>query len=164
MGIGDKGKDMTPEEFRTLMRPVTRVVAGRPVDESLGAVLAREFPPAGETVRQIEAACHAAIEAGWMCAQGGPGRRFGRVIEPAPDTGDLSVDVVDITDYTGPHHRHPNGEICLVLPVTPSASFLGQGRGWCVYGPGSDHRPAVSGGRALVLYLLPGGKIDFTGG
>lgn len=154
---------MNLEEFRSLMLPVTRAIAGRPVDGSLAQVLEREFPAGGETARRIEATCHAAIEAGWMCSQGGPGRRFGRVIEPSADTGDLSVDVVDITDYTGPHHRHPNGEICLVLPVTPSARFLGQGRGWCVYGPGSDHRPAVTGGRALVLYLLPGGKIEFTG-
>jgi hypothetical protein len=28
--------------------------------------------------------------------------------------------------------------------------------------PGSAHRPTVSQGRALVLYLLPNGKIDFT--
>ena len=35
--------------------------------------------------------------------------------------------------------------------------------GWHVYGPGSAHRPTVAGGRALVLYVLPGGKIGFTG-
>ena len=155
---------MTPEQFRSLMQPVARAIAGRPVDDALAATLAHEFPPDGERVARIEAACHAGIEAGWMCAQGGPGRRFGRVIEPGPDTGGLSVDVVDITDFTGPHHRHPNGEICLVLPVTPQARFLGEGRSWCVYGPGSSHSPAVSGGRALILYLLPGGKIEFTGG
>ena len=28
--------------------------------------------------------------------------------------------------------------------------------------PGSAHRPTVSNGRALVLYLLPEGRIDFT--
>jgi hypothetical protein len=28
--------------------------------------------------------------------------------------------------------------------------------------PGSAHRPTVSQGRALVLYLLPQGRIDFT--
>src|SRR5579862_7886310 len=100
---------MTPEQFRSLMQPVARTIGGWPVDDALAAILAREFPPDGERVARIEAACHAAIEAGWMCAQGGPGRRFGRVIDPGPDTGGLSVDVVDITDFTGPHHRHPNG-------------------------------------------------------
>jgi len=31
-----------------------------------------------------------------------------------------------------------------------------------VYGPGSAHRPTVRGGKALVLYLLPAGAIEFT--
>ncbi len=154
---------MTPQEFKKLMIPVARAIAGREVGPALAELLDREFPAEGEAVESIERACRDAIQAGWMCAQGGEGRRFGRVIEPGPETNGLSVDVVDITDYTGPHHVHPKGEICLVLPVTKSARFLGEGRGWCVYGPGSDHRPAVSGGRALVLYLLPNGEIEFTG-
>jgi hypothetical protein len=33
-----------------------------------------------------------------------------------------------------------------------------------VYPPGSAHRPTVSGGRALVLYLLPEGRIEFSRG
>lgn len=154
---------MTPDEFRALMAPVCRAIAGRPVDPRLADHLNRELPAGGDAVRAIEAACHGAIAAGWMCAQGGSGRRFGRVIEPGPETESLSVDVVDLTDIVGPHHRHPNGEICLVMPVTPAARFDGRGGGWCVYGPGSAHRPTVAGGRALVLYLLPGGRIEFTG-
>lgn len=51
-------------------------------------------------------------------------------------------------------------------PETPAtlraARFDGRPAGWCVYGPGSAHRPTVSGGRALVLYLLPQGQIQFT--
>jgi hypothetical protein len=31
-----------------------------------------------------------------------------------------------------------------------------------VYGPGTAHRPTVSGGKALILYLLPDGAIEFT--
>jgi Domain of unknown function (DUF4863) len=155
---------MTPADFRSLMLPIARSIAGRPVDATLAGHLDREHPADGPEIQAIEAACHAGIEAGWMCTQGGPGRRFGRIIEPSADTGDLSVDVVDLTDVVGPHHRHPNGEICLVMPVSPSAAFDGKpGRGWCVYGPGSGHRPTVSNGRALVLYLLPDGKIEFTG-
>ena len=34
--------------------------------------------------------------------------------------------------------------------------------GWLVCPPGSAHHPTVHGGRALVLYLLPEGRIDFT--
>ena len=93
---------------------------------------------------------------------GGKGRRFGRVIEPGPAIAGFSVDVVDLTDIVGPHHRHPNGEICMVMPVSPEARFDGKGAGWKVYPPGSAHRPTVTGGRALVLYLLPAGQIEFT--
>jgi hypothetical protein len=32
-----------------------------------------------------------------------------------------------------------------------------------VFEPGSDHCPTVTGGKALVLYFLPDGKIEFTG-
>ena len=67
------------------------------------------------------------------------------------------------TEIEGPHHRHPTGEICMVMPVDAGALFDGSVRGWCVYPPGSDHRPTVRGGRALVLYMLPDGRIEFTG-
>jgi hypothetical protein len=153
---------MNVEQFRALLGPVADAVAGRPVAPELGEELDRRFPPDGEQFRAIEAACHAAIAAGWMCTQGGAGRRFGRVIEPGPQTANLSVDVVDLTDIVGPHHRHPNGEVCMVMPVTATARFDGKGAGWKVYPPGSAHRPTVTDGRALVLYMLPGGQIEFT--
>ncbi len=153
---------MNVDQFRDLIRPVAVVAAGRALTPELGEELERRFPPDGSQFRTIEAACHQAIAAGWMCAQGGAGRRFGRVIEPGPETSNLSVDVVDLTDIVGPHHRHPNGEICMVMPVTPSACFDGKGAGWKVYPPGSAHHPTVSAGRALVLYMLPEGRIEFT--
>jgi hypothetical protein len=42
--------------------------------------------------------------------------------------------------------------------------FDGRPAGWCVYPPGSAHHPTVTSGRALVLYLLPEGQIQFTRG
>ncbi|MBV5325461.1 MAG: DUF4863 family protein [Rhodospirillaceae bacterium] len=152
---------MPQEQFGALMAPVIDAIAGKPVDRALAESLNQQFPDHGDAVAAMEQACHFAINSGWMCSQGGPGRRFGRVIEASPATKDLSVDVVDLTDIVGPLHRHPDGEICLIMPVDPEAKFDGKGRGWCVYGPGSAHRPTVKGGRALVLYLLPGGKIEF---
>lgn len=154
---------MNVEEFQRMLQPVLDAAGGRPVDQELAALLNTEFPPDGETFRGIESACHAAIDAGWMCAQGGAGRRFGRIIEPRESTHDLSVDVVDLENVVGPHHRHPNGEICMVMPVDAEARFNGHPRGWCVFEADSDHFPTVKGGRSLVLYLLPGGEIDFTG-
>lgn len=153
---------MNMEQFRDLVLPIVDRVAGAAVDSRLEDELNQTFPPDSEIFRDIEAACHQAIEAGWMCSQGGEGRRFGRVVEATPDSQDLSIDVVDLTDIVGPHHRHPTGEVCMVMPVTDGARFDGCGAGWCVNPPGSDHRPTVSNGRALVLYLLPQGRIEFT--
>ncbi len=154
---------MTPDEFRALLAPVIDAIAGQSLAPALGDSLDARIPPSSRDFKAIESACHAAIAAGWMCAQGGAGRRFGRVLEPSAQTSNLSVDVVDLTDIVGPHHRHPNGEVCMVMPVTPSAKFDGKGAGWKVYPPDSAHRPTVTDGRALVLYLLPDGKIEFTG-
>ncbi len=153
---------MDQEQFRSLMKPVMEAIAGRAIDQALADDLNRRFPPASESFEAIEAACHEAIRAGWMCSQGGEGRRYGRVIEPGPETHDLSVDVVQLRDIVGPHHSHPTGEICLTMPVTPTAKFDGEGAGWCVNEPGSAHHPTVTDGEALVLYLLPGGRIEFT--
>lgn len=154
---------MNVEHFQNLLRPVLDTVAQNEVDGELSRVLNEKFPADGQAFRDIENACHAAIAEGWMCAQGGEGRRFGRVIEPSAATHDLSVDVVDLHDVVGPHHRHPNGEVCMVMPVDEHADFNGNPRGWCIFEPGSDHFPTVKGGRALVLYLLPDGQIEFTG-
>jgi hypothetical protein len=153
---------MIEKAFRELVVPVTRHIAGRPLDKALGAELNRVFGPASETFRAIERACHAAIAAGWMCTQGNAQRRFGRVFEPDAALDGFSVDVVDITDLVGNHHVHPTGEIDMIMPVTAAAKFDGHGRGWLVYEPGSGHRPTVSDGRSLVLYLLPQGRIEWT--
>ena len=50
----------------------------------------------------------------------------------------------------------------MIMPVTQGARFDGKPRGWCVFEPGSDHRPTVTDGEALVLYMLPEGRIEFT--
>ena len=76
----------------------------------------------------------------------------------------MSIDVVEMDDVVGPHHAHPNGEIDLVMPLDEEARFDGVGAGWKVYPAGSAHHPTVTGGKALVLYLLPDGAIEFTRG
>ena len=154
---------MDVNDFQTLLKPVVELTSGNAVDSVLAGELNRRFPPGGTTFDGIERACREAIAQGWMCTQGGDGRRFGRVVEPSEATRGLSVDVVDLVDVVGPHHRHPTGEICMVMPVTEDARFDGVARGWCVFEPGSEHRPTVTNGEAIVLYMLPEGRIEFTG-
>jgi len=153
---------MTPETLKALLEPVGKLIAGRTLDESLQHELNESFPPTANQYRALFEGCQAAIQAGWMCKYEAGGIRYGRVIKPAPDLQGYSVDVVDMTDIKGPHHRHPNGEIDLIMPVSPGAQFDGHGAGWLVYPAGSAHYPTVTQGRALVLYLLPNGAIEFT--
>ena len=153
---------MNLAEFQSLLQPVANHINGRQIENNLADELNQQFPAHGKTFEAIEKACHQAISEGWMCSQGGEGRRFGRIIEPTVETHKLSVDVVDLKDIVCPHHRHPEGEICMIMPVNTEALFDGKGRGWCVYEPGSAHHPTVTNGEALVLYMLPGGHIEFT--
>ncbi len=152
----------TPDTFKKLIGAITGRIAGRALDAQLEQELNTSFPADGPDVRAVLDACQAGIAAGWMCSREAGGIRFGRVIRPGAETHGFSVDVVDMQPVAGPHHRHPNGEIDLILPLEAGARFDGRGIGWLVYGPDSAHRPTVTQGRALVLYLLPAGAIEFT--
>lgn len=152
----------TPVQFQTLVAPIARFAQGRALDAALQRELNLEFPPESVPFQQIRDACHAGIAAGWMCAEGDAKRRYGRIFEAGEATHGYSVDVVDITDLVGNYHRHPTGEIDMIMPVTPEARFDGKGAGWLVYAPGTGHRPTVTAGRALILYLLPDGRIEWT--
>jgi len=155
---------MTADEFRSLIAALTAPIAGRALDGELERWLNAEHGARSATYPALDAACASGTRAGWLCNRESGGIRCGRVFRPGEDLHGFSVDVVEMTDIAGPHHEHPNGEIDLVLPQDGSdARFDGHAAGWCVYGPGSAHRPTVSGGRAFVLYLLPQGAIRFTG-
>ena len=153
---------MTPEAFTSLIATVTSRIQGRPLDGPLEEDLNTVFPASGAQYLTMLDACRRAIAAGWMCNREAGGIKYGRVIKPGPQTHGFSVDVVDMPPIAGPHHRHPNGEIDLIMPLAAGAKFDGREAGWLVYGPGSAHSPTVTHGRALVLYLLPGGAIEFT--
>jgi len=153
---------MTPTEFRSEIASITAALAGRPLDAALDKWLNTEHGPGSSSFQRLRQGCEAGVADGWLCDREGGGIRYGRIFKPALDLHGFSVDVVDMNDIAGPHHSHPNGEIDLILPIDGDARFDGRPAGWLVYPPGSAHRPTVSQGRALVLYLLPEGRIDFT--
>lgn len=156
--------DGSQEQFRDLIAQVTSHVAGRPLDADLQSDLNRWAGAGSALYTRIFDACREAVAAGWMCGREAGGIRYGRVIKPDPAIDGFSVDVVDMDRVKGPHHLHPNGEIDLLMPLEGEAKFDGTPAGWKVYGPGTAHYPTVSEGRALVLYLLPQGAIQFTPG
>jgi len=148
--------------FKALVAQVTSSIAGLPVDETLREVLNARFPEDGEVFKAIEATCHKAVDEGWMCENEHGGIRYGRVAEADGQLSGFSIDVVHMKDVAGPRHRHPLGEIDMIMPIDKDAKFDGAPRGWLVYGPDSVHRPTLTEGAALVLYLLPDGQIDFS--
>jgi hypothetical protein len=153
---------MSQARFREQIAQLTTHLAGRPLDAALDAWLNAEYGPHREGYRQLKQSCETGVAEGWLADREGGGIRYGRVFKPATDLHGFSVDVVDMQDIAGPHHVHPEGEIDLIMPIDGDARFDGRPAGWLVCPPGSAHRPTVSNGRALVLYLLPAGRIEFT--
>jgi hypothetical protein len=153
---------MDENTFAALMGRLTREIAGAPIGTSLEMHLNADHGTGSDLFEAIFDACKIGVKEGWMCNREGGGIRYGRVLKATETTHGFSVDVVDMENMVGPYHVHPNGEIDLIMPLTPGACFDANPAGWCVYEPGSGHRPTVTKGRALVLYLLPQGAIDFT--
>ena len=148
--------------FREQIATLTAEIAGKPLDAALDAWLNEHHGVASASYQQLKAACVKGATEGWLCKFEAGGLRYGRIFKPADDLQGFSVDVVDMQDVAGPHHVHPEGEIDLIMPLDEGALFDGRPAGWMVTPAGSAHRPTVSNGRALVLYLLPNGRIEFT--
>jgi hypothetical protein len=157
---------MNPQAFKALLQGVTAQFHQRPLDASLHRWLDAEMGVQTPTYQALKSACQAGVADGWLCQREAAttegSLKYGRIFKPDAELHGFSVDVVDMTDVAGPHHTHPLGEIDLIMPIDAEARFDGQGAGWLVCPPGSAHPPTVTGGRALVLYLLPEGRIEFT--
>ena len=61
---------MEINEFKALLKPVTDLISSMTIDAKLAEELSHRFPPGGDVFDSIEKACHEAIAAGWMCANG----------------------------------------------------------------------------------------------
>ncbi len=139
--------------------------AARGVDLSQPAVaretLRERFDPAGEEARALNDKLCELLDAGRIAERGEMPVKFGRVSKASSETDDFSIDVVHM-DGPGPHHVHPNGEVNWCIALDGEPRFDGHPPGWVVMPPGSGHVPTVAGGRMLIVYLLPGGRIEFT--
>ena len=153
---------MPSSPFRQQIAELTTQLAGRDLNADLQTWLNQEHGVDSPTYQQLKQSCQQGVAEGWLCNREGGGIRYGRIFKPADDLSGFSVDVVDMQDLQGPHHAHPNGEIDLIMPLEGEALFDGHAAGWLVYPAGSAHHPTVTQGRALVLYLLPQGSIEFT--
>lgn len=153
---------MSKESFHQQLAGLTAELVGRPLDETLDHWLNARHGAGTSTFEALKQSCIEGLAEGWLCEREGGGIRYGRVFKADDALHRFSVDVVDMQNIAGPHHSHPQGEIDLIMPIASDATFDARPAGWCVYPPGSAHHPTVAAGRALVLYLLPEGQIQFT--
>jgi hypothetical protein len=147
------------ETFRPLLDAAHGLDLARPKTAVLE--LNARLDPASERARALEDALKELFAAGKIADRGLPPVRFGRVAKASPQSLELSIDVV-VMEGPGPLHSHPQGEVNYCLPLEGTPSFEGQTHGWVVMPPGSSHVPAVSGGKMLIVYLLPRGAIEFA--
>ena len=150
------------ELFKQRIAEVTHRVGLSPLNADLEKWLNQQFGYSSDWFEEVKQLCLLGIEQGWLCNRTGGGIRYGRIFKPSDELSGFSVDVVEMVDIAGPYHVHPLGEIDLIMPLDESALFDDHTAGWMVAPAGSAHAPTVSQGKALVLYLLPEGQIQFT--
>lgn len=128
--------------------------------ERAEALLRERFDPAGAAAEELNARLFALLEEGRVADRGEPPVRWSRAAKAAPETSGFSIDVVHMSG-PGPRHRHPRGEVDYCIPMEGQPTFDGRAPGWVVFPDDSVHVPTVAGGTMLIVYLLPGGEIEF---
>lgn len=147
------------DTFRPLLDAANGLDLTRP--DVARDTLTRRFDPRGAPARALNAELVSLMEAGRIAERGAMPVKYGRVTKATPESSDFSIDVVHM-DGPGPHHRHPRGEVNYCIALDGEPRFDGESAGWVVMPPDSAHVPTVSGGRMLIVYLLPQGQIEFS--
>jgi 2-hydroxylaminobenzoate mutase len=150
-------------EALTLIQRVLDFIGDRPLDKELEFQLNRRFGPYGGLYERLAELLSAGVDEGWVAYAPieGAGYNRGRIAAPCRDTAGMSVESGLMRNVRGQYHRHTRGEIDMVIPIDDGSQWCGHGAGWVVYPPGSEHFPTVSGGKALVMFFLPNGEIEY---
>ena len=149
---------LTPEGLESLLAFCSALDLSDP--EEAKRRLDEAYPVGTGFTKSIELSLCKAMDKGSLLTHGEPPLRFGRLFKACDASHGFSADAV-LMSGIGPRHRHPKGEIDLCFCVGSNARFDGKPAGWTVYSPGSEHAPTVTAGEMIILYLLPGGAIDF---
>ncbi len=153
---------MTP--MLETFQPLIEAAAGLDLTDPDAAqeTLRSRLDPSSPKAAALNAALEGLLSQGAVANRGELPVMWSRVTKPCEESQGLSIDVVRMTG-PGPRHTHPAGEVnwCIAREGTPT--FDGEGPGWVVKAEGSTHVPTVEGGEMLIVYLLPGGAIEFAG-
>ena len=149
-------------ELMQLLRSLCDDIRAMPLDAALEARLNNQYGDGTESYARLAQLLKLGVEEGWAAYADieGTDYRRGRIAEPSDETSDMSVESGLLRDVKGQYHCHTNGEINMIIPLEEGAQFCGHGAGWRVFPPMSEHFPTVTG-RALMMYFLPGGEIEY---
>lgn len=151
----------TKEALINALEPLARAVSETDLGEAESAERALQSAFPVEALAEVQSMMVAAHEAGWLTPRrASESLQFGRLTKATPDLHGMSVDVVDMRG-AGPGHTHPNGEASICFALEGDPRFMGKPEGWVVAPAGSHHVPAVTGGRMLIAYFLPGGAMEW---
>jgi hypothetical protein len=142
---------------------VLKDIGDRPFNAELEFRLNRQFGPCSGTYEALAGLLNVGVEEGWVAYAPveGAGYNRGRIAEPAGETTGMSVESGLLCNVKGQYHCHTRGEIDMVIPIDSGAQFCGHGAGWVVYPPLREHFPTVTGGKALIMFFLPNGEIQY---
>jgi Domain of unknown function (DUF4863) len=145
------------------IRELVDFIGDRQLDQKLGEALNDTFGQGTAKYSNLVMLLRHGIEEGWACYTEilGPDYRRGRIADPSTETRGFSIESSMIKDRVGNYHVHTRGEINMVAPIDETGQFCGQGAGWSVFAPGSEHYPTVTGGKVTTLFLLPNGEIEY---
>ena len=146
------------ETFRPLLDAARGIDLSEP--EAAREELARRFDPHGAAAHDLRATLIDLLDEDAIAENGEMPVKWGRVSKAGAETNDYSIDVV-LMNGPGPRHTHPSGEIDYCIPMEGEPTFEGCPSGWVVMPAGSTHVPAVENGTMLIVYLLPGGEVEF---
>lgn len=155
----------TRAQLKTAAIRLLNAVGDRPLGPDTERWLNETFPPGSELYETLATLIRAGEKEGWACNVEitGPEYRRSPIYDASDDTRGFSINSVYMDNLVGQYHAHPNGEINMIVPLTPGAKFCGHPAGWTAPEPGSEHFPEVTDGTAIMLYFLPRGEITYTG-
>ena len=145
------------DTFLPLCRAAAEIDLGA---EDASALLNERFGYESEEGQAFVEAFKALHASGEVADRGELPVEWGRVSKATEETLGFSLDVVHMNG-AGPEHVHPTGEASFCVPLEGDPEFEGTRSGWHVLSPGSRHIPEVTGGRMLIVYLLPNGEMEF---
>lgn len=136
------------------------------------------YGPDTETYQAIAELVIEGVAQGWAANTeiSGPHYRRSRLCEPCAETFYFSITTVFMDSkgheldnlertFRGDYHRHPYGELNMVIPLDEHAVLAGpngwQGAGWTAPSPGSHHYPEVKNGALIAFFFLPAGRIAY---